>query len=126
MPQFISKNFASFCAVCVIVVTLFVFVFRLVSIQAERDAKSDAISAIEAQSAQLKKELENLRAEKERLCNTEKIRHNPILPHALREVPNEEIIRVRTQSIPYGSGKNSAGARSLAVELTDLAALTKR
>lgn len=125
MSKFIFRNFPNVCAVCVAAATLFLFVFQLLAVNATRDAASERIRAIGEECKVQKDRIKALQAEKDRLCNTEALRQN--ISGELKDVPNENIIRVRTMSIPYGAGRDvSLNPKALAVELTELATLTKR
>ncbi len=127
MYNCIFKTLSNLIALCVIVVTLFLFIFQLVSVNATRDRKSDDIRRTEKACINLKNEIKALRADKERLCNAEILRRNQELPADMKEVPNEKIIRVRTMSVPCGTGRYAAPApQELAIELNELAALSKR
>lgn len=127
MFNFITKNFPNVCAGLVIIATFFIFIFQLVSINASRDVKSANIRRIERECAKLETEIKDLQAKKERLCNTEILRANSGLPEDFKEIPNEDIIRVRTRSVPYGASRSrTSNAKDVAVELNELAIISKR
>ena len=124
MFSYICKNFSNACMLLVIACTFLVAMFQLVSVNATRDRKSDGIRRIEKECAGLSEEIKSLQATKARLCNAEILRGNAGLPKDFREPKPEEIIRVRTMSIPHGTGRVQSAPKALAVELSELAALS--
>ena len=125
---FRNRHFPSLCVAGVMALTLFVFIFQLVAINASRDAKSDNIRRIERDCRRLREEIKSLEETKARLCNAEVLRCNPAVEaRGLREVPNEQIIRVRPQDVPFFAGGNTAlPPKALAIELSELATLSRR
>ncbi|MBQ8445730.1 MAG: hypothetical protein IJX22_05035 [Opitutales bacterium] len=124
MHPFISKYFSSILMACVIVVSFFVFIFQLVSVNASRDARSNSIRRIEKECVVRQERIKSLEALKERQQNAALLKHNPALPENFtEEVPSQCIIRVRPMSTPYGAGRSSSARtpKTLAVELSELA-----
>jgi hypothetical protein len=129
MPNFVSKHFSSVLMSCVIAVSFLVFVFQLVAVNANRDARSNSIRKIEKDCVKLKEEIKSLEALKDRQQNAALLERNPALPENFtEEVPSDCIIRVRTMSIPYGAGRNTSSVtpKTLAVELNELALISGR
>ncbi len=124
MFSYICKNFPNACIIGIIVGTFFVAMFQLISVNATRDRESDSIRRIEKECTELEKEIESLRAQKARLCNAETLGGNPALPKDFKEP--KKIIRVRTMSIPYGTGRIQPAPKALAIDLSELAALSSR
>lgn len=130
MSKYIFKNFPNFCAVCIILGTLFLFIFQLLSVNATRDRASERIREIEAACKQEEATIRSLDDTKTRLCESNVLRatlqREQTGTEYFMESP-ETIIRVRPQSIPYGAGRAPA-PQTTAVELSELAALssTKR
>lgn len=124
MPPFISKYFSSILMTCVIAVSFFVFIFQLVAVNASRDARSNSIRNIEKSCVTLQESIKSLEALKERQQNAPLLMRNPALSESFTdEVPSECVIRVRTMSIPYGTGRSTSSLtpKALAVELNELA-----
>ncbi len=119
MFSYICKNFPNIFVIGIIVATFCVATFKLVSVNATRDRKSDDIRRIEKDCAALEKEIESLQAQKAKLCNTKTLSGNPALPGGFKEP--EKIIRVRTMCIPYASGRVQPAPKTLAVDLCELA-----
>lgn len=130
MSHFILRNrhFPSICVAGIMAITLFVFIFQLVAVNASRDAKSDNIRRIERDCQRLREEIKSLEETKARLCNAEVLRCNPAVEkRGLREIPNGQIIRVRPQNVPFSVGSSSTlPPRALAIELSELATLSRR
>ncbi len=129
MHPFVSKYFSSLIVSGVIAVSFFVFIFQLVSVNANRDARSNSIRGIERECVKLKEEIKSLEALKDRLQNAALLKHNSALPEGFKEdVPADRVIRVRTMSIPYGTGRRSVSTtpKTLAVELNELSLLSSR
>ncbi|MBR6797396.1 MAG: hypothetical protein IKM45_01740 [Opitutales bacterium] len=124
MPNYISKHLPSFLMGCVIAVSFLVFVFQLVSVNATRDAKSNAIRRIEKDCVKLKEEIKSLEALKDRQQNAALLERNPHLPEDFKEeISSDSIIRVRTMSTPYGTSRRASSLtpKALAIELNELA-----
>lgn len=127
MSKYFFKYFPNVLVSAVIFLTFLGFIFQQVSINATRDRKSDEIRRNEEEREQLKEKIMKLQSDLDSLCNAEKLRGNLALPADFSEVPNQEIIRVRTKSIPCGGGTGAVlSPQDLAIDLTELAALAKR
>lgn len=126
---FKNRHFPSFCVLGFMLISLFAFIFQLVAINASRDAKSDNIRRIEHDCAKLAGDIKSLEETKARLCNAEVLRCSPAIQAlALKDVPNEKIIRVRTPRTSVPSGRQASAfalqPKALAVELNELATLS--
>lgn len=124
MPTFIAKHFSSVVMTCVIVISFFVFIFQLISVNATRDAKSNAIRRIEKDCVKLSEEIKSLESLKDRQQNAALLENDPHLPEDFKgEISSDCIIRVRTMSTPYGTSRRSSALtpKALAIELNELA-----
>ena len=105
MSPFLRKYFLVIVPLLLIFATLFVCNFLIVANQNERDASGGNVRRMEFRIAELKKEIRNNEAYRDKISNATVLRNNRKVQDAFRDVSDAQVIRVRVVRVPYGRNR---------------------